>query len=783
MQKRIQTVIFFLFWMLPVQSQTGFFQADSYFSGREKVIASYTKKGKTVEVVQTPEGRIIKRVQGKNIPIRKKGIEPWPVSSVPVFRADEIPFTLFESFENWDETQSWLPENWTWESKTGIGRDNPNYITWFTSASFTGVRPSDGKYFEWINMDVNFEEKQRQDEWLISPPVVPQTNDTLFFDANFNPFWMLFNMESFAIDFENPASLLQAMISIDDGKNWISLWKAIDAYKGYSEAELEYFLYQDPEWHEIKVSLKDYAGKTVKIAFRYEGLWGDSNGLDRISVSRERPFSPKEPAASYAIPPGFLLGGLSPAGEGLPGVMLAPAYLPVTWRNTSFDAKNYHWIMPNIYDMGTYTSSEENPSARYIHDGYYFPVLTVNWEDKVSEPYAWEIEARNLPYEKAVFFAGGSLAEHTDIKGLGVANFNLVNNITAYRFNPDDYLFGTRQDNSTDGVANAFDKPAQPYVLNGIHIATANFKAPAGTELNLFVHRVVDDRMLDTIATAKWKTDTLVDKPDFYNLAFTGFSLHDSHSQVNELLIEDAILVELTGFNNKPGVSLACFSEFLHANEEENHAYLFTVAGGERVLLEPSQVLTEKAYTSLCFSLDMIYSFIGPENLDYLFLCDPDGGQKTFDMAGYYPSGQWSVVSELPGWLTLDITQDNDAPKLRFTAGEMPEGFERRYVDVVISDNKGGTCIFEVVQDLFSGIHSLKTSHRVKVLDRGDFLELIYPGEIFDSVSLYAVSGRKIATYPLSAGGKFDLPASSMVRGVYILKLSGKTIETIKIIR
>lgn len=761
MKKTATTFLFLLLGIFSVKSQTGF-----------TLIASFTKNERTVEVIRTPEGRLMKRFADQQLANYKRIKRGLKSSLVPLpLRSDEITPSLFESFEEWDKTQVWLPQNWTWESKTGISRENPDYITWFSAASSMGIAPADGKYYEWINFSI----EQPQDEWLISPPLVPQPNDALFFDANFTPFWMLYNFETMQIDYENPVSFLQALISTDNGENWIPLWKATDDYLQYTPKELEES-FSDPEWHEIKIALNDYAGKTVKIAFRYKGFFGDSNGLDRISVSAERPFTPKEPAASYAIPQGFFLAGLNPEGAGIPGIMFAPAYLPVTWYNTSFDANSYLWEMPNIYDTGKYTSTEENPSARYIQDGYYFPTLTVGWGDKTSEPYSWERETPNLLYGEAVFFAGGKISEHTGIEGLGVGNFNILNDIAVYSLEEDDYVFGTNRNDSIAGVANFFDKPSQPYVLHGVNIAALNFNAPAGTQLHLIIHRVIAGNLADTIATATWVAGEDISEPEFYNLSF----------KLDDLLIDDATLIELTGFYEKQDVTFACLSEVFHLNEEENKAYLFAFVQGERTLLEPREILQEEGYTSLCFSLDMTYSFIAPRDLDYSFVAGPNGGSKTVDMIAYYPSNNWSVVSKIPEWLTLEITpssKGDETPQISFTVKELPEGFERRYVDVVISDNKGGQCTFEVVQNLFTGINSLPINFHVKAINKEDFFELIYPAEWFDTANIYSISGQKVASYILPSGGRFNLPVSTIVQGVYILKFEGKTTETIKIVR
>jgi hypothetical protein len=760
MKKTVAIFLFLLLGIFLVKSQAGF-----------TLVESFTQKERTIEVIQTPEGRLMKRFADHKRFASHKRIKRKSKSLSASLRNDERISSLFESFEDWDKTQVWLPQNWTWESKAGISRENPNYITWFSAASSMGINPTDGKYYEWIN----FSMEQSQDEWLISPPLALQPDDTLFFDANFTPFWMLYNFETEQIDYENPVSFLQALISTDNGASWISLWKATDDYLQYTPRELQDF-FIDPEWHEIKVALNDYVGQTVKIALRYKGFFGDSNGLDRISVGVERPFTPKEPAASYAIPQGFFLAGLNPEGAGLSGVMFAPAYLPVTWYNTSFDANSYHWEMPNIYDAEKYIDTEENPSARYIQDGYYFPVLTVGWGDRISEPYSWERETPDLFYGEAVFFAGGKIAEHTGIEGLGVGNFNLVNNIAVYSFDEDNHVFGSNRKDSIDGVANFFEKPSQPYVLHGVNIATSDFNAPAGTQLHLIIHRVIDGSLTDTIATATWLAGENINEPEFYNLSF----------KLNDLLIGDATLIELTGFYEKQDVTLACLSEIFHSGKDENKAYLFAFVQGKRTLLEPDEILPEEGYTSLCFSLDMTYSFVAPRNLDYSFVTGPGGGRKIVDMTTYYPSNNWSVISKVPEWLTLEFIPPSggeDMPQIGFTVDELPDGFERRYVDVVISDNRGGRCTFGIVQDLFTETNSLSINSTVKAISKGDFLELIYPPGWFGTANMYDVSGRKVASHILPSGGRFHLPVSTIVQGVYILRFEGKATKSIKIVR
>jgi hypothetical protein len=694
-----------------------------------------------------------------------------------VWQASEIPpCTLFESFEDYDSTQVWLPENWTWESKTGIQRDNPDYNTWFTSSSFLTTRPSDGKHFEWINFSMT----QRQDEWLITPSLVPQVGDTLFFDAYFSPFWMLFNMELEipAIDFEHPASLLQAMISTDEGKNWTSLWRAIDDYRDCNYQELSsYFL--DSEWHEIKIPLTDYAGQTVKIAFRYEGFFGDNNGLDRISVSRERPFTPKAPDASYDIPEGFFLSGLTPNGQGLAGIMFAPAYYPVVWRNTSFDAKQFYWEMPAVFGTETYISTEENPVERYIQDGYYFPILTVRWEDKTSEPYSWAIGTPNLPYGTPVFFAGGHINDHIQsagLSGLGVGNFNLINGVAPYAFAEDSYVFGTRPDRSVDAIANYFRKPPQPYILKAVNIAVSNFEAPAGTGLELILHRSNENRaLLDTIATCLWTTGKAITAPDFYNIGF----------DTGELLISDALLIELKGLNS-PGISLACFSETIHNSPDNNNACLFQWQNGERTQLQTAEALEPGNATSLCFSLDLTYSYIAPQNLEYTLTCGMQKEEKTVDMTGYFPATTWNIASSVPSWLSVTIipeSGDNNVPRIRFATEELIEGIEKRYVTVSITDSKGGLCTFSVVQDLFAGIKPEQEAVRlIEVRNQSAAFELIYPGDSFNRLQIYTVSGQRIADCPLSSSGNFILPRSSLNRGIYFLQFTGKTTETVKIV-
>lgn len=193
-----------------------------------------------------------------------------------------IDTTYFESFEYFNEG-TLIPNNWNTKHNT----ESTYY--WHASEAismFETIAPTDGDYMMWINFDVELLE---QDTWLISPEIQPKDGDFLEFDLYYAPIFMYYKYdeetESFYFDFSSPTATLKVMIAEAGSDNWTELWDAHDLAEMYNEENI--FEYMGA-WDWYKVSLQPYVGKTVKLAFQYVGLNGDSMALDRILIGKEK---------------------------------------------------------------------------------------------------------------------------------------------------------------------------------------------------------------------------------------------------------------------------------------------------------------------------------------------------------------------------------------------------------------------------------------------------------------------------------------------------------------
>jgi hypothetical protein len=700
------------------------------------------------------------------------------ISQLTFAQTDE--YRLWEIFEYYPVNYFYFFQaGWTIQSEAGNLPNPEEAITWHIAGAIdlTGMSltPADGESMAYVNGAFG---EQLQDEWLISPVFTPETDDFLFFDANYAPFWMFFDYDQlevsddFVFNFDTPFNSMQALISTDGGRSWTTLW---DASTGnYNEETI--WDYLDNQWYKIKLPLEDYTGQAIQVAFRLFGRNAQSSALDHIRVGI------LIPEASYAIPQGFFYGGINPEGYGAPGIMLGAAYTPVVWRNTSPDATGFRWTMPNIYDSDTYESAEENPAANYIDDGFYFPTLVVHFGKSVSEPYSWASDAQGTLFNRPVFFAGGNLGESLHAldpaipEGIGAGNYNLLNNLDVISFGTGRYLFGTNPGNQVKAIANYFEKPAQAYLLREINIAAYKFKAPAGTELTLTIHRMdAPGEIKEVLTTATWTTATAIPETNFYTIAF---------DRLENLVIDDAVLVELSGFAEKDGLSFGVYSETLQTGGPEGNAYVYSNVDGTDTWLPAGDLLENGGSTSLCFTLDLVYSFVAPGNFDYDFHAAPsEGDSKTFSLARYFaPDDKWQ--STLPQWITSSIAdRDDGTSAYTLTADALPEGIEYRSDRVILTDGRGGKAIFHVSQSDYLGSKNVHGAGHAQVIPVNGNWELRYPPELYTQVDVFSVSGKKTGSYSLSTSGHLTITTSALPHGVYIVRFSGSASEIVKTVK
>ena len=754
-----------------------------------KVISS-TKKGNiNLEIVQTQDGVFHKRITH----LRNENKLPLNKNSSPVsLRAGETN-TLFESFEDWDESDTWLPAGWSLESKEGNAAGDDPSLVWHSSYAYQilGVTPTDGNVLEWISIAIPEEDTPIpvQDEWLISKAFTPKQNDLLLFDLYYAPFWFFLDMFTFEFDFENPLANIQVMISIDNGAKWDVLWDA--SIGDYNEDNI--WDLTDETWETVNISLSDYVGKSVKIAFRYtakEGA-GNSVALDNIIVDDVPPI------ALYRRPQGFFYSGLSiDYSSFLADQMIGPAYVDAKWTNLSKYANTYSWIFPNQKENGSDLKfSNEDVTIKYPYGSYEMPTLNAKGATQTSS-YQWGTSEDGRYFRSGGYMMAFSSESDEDGFVIGAGNFDLTKKIILPQFNEGDYCYGTSLNDedehaNIDAIANYFEKPLHKYVLDGLWISAGEATAPAGFEFKLTIRRVVDGFLSDTIATAVCKIEDVVKvEEEYYSLPFTEFIVIDPEIglEITEdyLEIEDAIFIELTGFNGKPNVSFGAFSQALNTapgGESNAFVYLFleNVDGEiERKLLNSSDYLVRGA-TSLLFNLDLAYSFILTSDGDEKFAAPNAGGNKTFDIISFFSPDEWEY--ELPDWISDDIKFDEEKWDIKWTltAKPLPNNLSGRtaYIKVSIP---GSDFTIVVTQGNETANSAPAQMFKSKVINTGNSFELSYPAGQFSAVSIINMAGQQVANYSLPSTGTFSVPVSSLAKGVYLVRFYGKSNEVIKVI-
>ena len=229
-----------------------------------------------------------------------KFVLPWaPVEPEPGEGRER---TFYESFEGYQETfgMSWIPEGWsqinTEENKPTAEMLSHNVNnTWYgcmSSSMFQEYTPDgDKEMFIHFAYDGDWCTPANQDEWLVTPEIKLVAEEELHFllQADFFSVYDWVNDYDFATGIfreRNVVNTLKVMVTTDGGTTWDELWDLEkDVVSPLSDAEC--YDASDLCYKPYDVDLSVYAGKNVKIAFRYVRTGekgGNSMILDRVVV-------------------------------------------------------------------------------------------------------------------------------------------------------------------------------------------------------------------------------------------------------------------------------------------------------------------------------------------------------------------------------------------------------------------------------------------------------------------------------------------------------------------
>jgi hypothetical protein len=765
----------------------------------KEVISSKTMKdGSIYRIVKLDNGTTRKQLLRPSGKLQNKlSTNSRPLSSPKAaVKTDAPEGSFFEGFEGWDgEAPDWIPKGWTEESKVDpatpsdlvdAAGDVYNF-TWQTTAGEWGPYPTEGDNFAYIQFsgyyltddeDNPLAPATHQDEWLISPTVTIDKADYVWdFDLAYDPFFSLladYDWETDTYEWGELRTVIEAHISTDGGITWTKKWDNREDAAKYTEEELVELMGAFP-WLKVTIPLSEYVGQDIKTAIRYINDDGESAYVDAVTIGYPRA------QASYRRPEGYLIAGLSKDYSYLDGynIIVGNAYTPTTWKGNVTNADAVSWE----FDGEKY--DEEEPVVALPFDLYDAPILSATNKGGTTE---FQLGVKG---EENVMLLGGGIQwivdpeEEPEPTLFGLGNYDLQYQFISYpNINAEDLIdYGVFR-----GVANVFEKPAGKYIFETLYVHAGNVVAKEGEPVKLEIYAVDEEGYPgDLIASSEaWPADFIEvdDEGYIYHTVPFKFKKIDPETGREEdiyLDINTAFVAEFTNYE-----SADIFFQYEDHPTGDGYAYVVfeETEDGRHMSL---------GATSALFDIDAIFPFmfLEDESEDANKYAAPDaGGTKDFRIISPWTpeGGDWWVEGDLPGWIEVDLEkavadEENPAVILPVTVAALPEGKTGRSADITLA-SKGCTLTLLIKQgdaDYSSGVAEVRAS-TVKAVRHGDSFSLSYP-EGFTSVTVYSTSGRKVSEHALNASGAHTLPAAHLAKGVYILKFSGKTTTTLKVVR
>ncbi|MDY3732660.1 MAG: hypothetical protein SO001_06235 [Alloprevotella sp.] len=128
-----------------------------------------------------------------------------------------------------------------------------------------------------------------QDEWLVSPVFTAGEEAKLTFQHGYSPLY-LFDLNNENIDWgtwtftnSKPSTTLKVMAR-ETGGEWTELYDVFNEWKDYGLKDL-FDNYSESSYHFTELSLEQFAGKSMQIAFRFVGKYGNTMEIDAMRVT------------------------------------------------------------------------------------------------------------------------------------------------------------------------------------------------------------------------------------------------------------------------------------------------------------------------------------------------------------------------------------------------------------------------------------------------------------------------------------------------------------------
>lgn len=647
---------------------------------------------------------------------------------------------LFESFEGCTGPE-WLPAGWERRSNVWDGQETDLSTTWHVTGAVGAYMPTNGVSQAFIGYS-----DSPQDEWLVSPEFVPESGMRLYADVTL-PLFSIYDAAYYDTqtnEFSKRRVTATVAVRVFHDGVWDEIWNARDLASRIPDREL-YEDHAEPEKHTLRLLLDDYAGQPVKVAFVYYGSGGNSAAVDYIAVA-----APNNMAV-YHRPRGFFFEGMNQEYQADPdfAALVGPAYTDARWNVLyTRDVQSVVWEFDDPENLQEkITLTESNPVLNYPYCITYAPSLTAKSNGLSPLTYTYDIVNK----AQGIVKYGGAGIDMNDSSieyGCGVYNWRCGLQGPMYDYKDGAFLFGPSSNADfwepggihLRSIASVYEKPTAPYWFDRFWILANDLDADPDAEFTLNLYRIDDGGKLESRPFAS----VSIKVSDVLKFSSGDGYLYSLVFPFDEIVVDHAMLVELTGYMDNPKVrTFSPLTQNAPLVDAESNGYIFYERNGS-LALSPTASLLSNFYCPFIFTMNATYSFLRADHSEWT--APEQGGEHIFGIDSYYLTSSWEIDGDIPEWIhTFETVEDVDAEgyaHMGLKVGVTPlEGTGRQWKFRIRIP--GASQEFAIVQGDCSGVDAV-------CVDSGSPLMYDLNGRRMDSVT--GVQGIYIVREP---DGKF----------------------------
>lgn len=515
-----------------------------------------------------------------------------------------------------------------------------------------------------------------------------------------------------------------------------------------------------------------------------------NNGVKRAAAALE---------TAYDLPEGTYYSGIAPEGlYGAPRIETAIGAEMGFGAYVSDKSASLSWTISNGSETLPLDMDEEGYALYSAFGTIYAPVVTATVGSSKATYQLGVGESKNntgFIVANPGDFSYISDIDPTYVNSQGQSNL-------ASGFSDTDFYFGTGY--TSDGkkavnVITVFDQPIAPlyvkdFVIYGIPNTAGQPMIPAGKTLTLSLNKIDGSTITnEVIAEATATADDVFSISNYYGITFKFKDIEDGFPVDKNITLGDCTFAAVVS-----GIDEANVRFLMGFNKGWAAASYVGLEDGKLTALTFQD--GAPAY-GLHMSMHAVFPSVYVEESTGTAVIpaaggygvtQSEGGKDYNDVVVYTSlpyedeSGEKNIWYDAPDWITVEVDEslmnydDGSFRGVMMFFVKTAEANEGREADVILHTHAGVTSKIHVIQGKGSVGISSADATQYSVVATPEAFELTYPDGV-TAAAIYNVAGQEIGRYELSNNGNSTIPASTLGKGVYVVKFIGNTVNSVKV--